>query len=120
MVPWWITLPVLCAVAVGLVWYWLRLGRAGVPRERRWLRRASILCALLAITPLARGLTFVHPHEDRVGFALAWSMVLLLLLPCLILAGIDVCLTMRRGLDELRSLRRETLGGKAEKKGVDG
>lgn len=114
MVPWWISLPAGALVAGALVWYFVRLGRADVPRGRRWLRRGSVVVALAALAPLVRGLTFVHPHEDRVGFAVAWSLVLLAVVACLLLAIIDVILVTRTSVREYRVLRRETLGGKRD------
>jgi hypothetical protein len=112
MVPWWISVPVGCAVGAVAVWYFIRLGRSDVPRERRWVRRISLVLVFAALVPLVRGLTFAHPHEDRAAFATAWAMVLLLVLSSLVLAIIDVMLTARRGLQDYRELRRETLGGK--------
>jgi hypothetical protein len=112
MVPWWVTVPSACALGAALVWYFIRLGSPDVPRGRRWLRRVSVVFALAALVPLVRGLTFAHPHEDRVGFAVAWSVVLLMLVACLLLALVDVIVTMRGGVREYRELRRETLGGK--------
>jgi hypothetical protein len=116
MVPWWVTVPPALVVGATLVWYFVRLGRAEVPRERRWIRRASIVFAGASIAPLVRGLTFVHPHEDRVGFAVAWSAVLFTLMPCLLLALVDVFLTTRRGLREFQELRRETLVRRPEER----
>jgi len=52
-----------------------------------------------------------------VGFAVAWSMVLLTLVVCLILALVDVIVTMRGGVREYRELRRETLGGRRGERG---
>jgi hypothetical protein len=46
MLPWWISIPLAVLLAVALVWYFMRLGRPGVPRGRRWLRRASVVLAL--------------------------------------------------------------------------
>lgn len=112
MVPWWISVPLAVVVGGVLAWYFFRLGRPDVPPGRRFLRRASAVIALVALVPLVRALTFVHPHEDRVGFAAAWSGVLLLLLGCLVLAIIDVIVVTRGGIREYRKLRRETLGGK--------
>lgn len=112
MVPWWISVPVAVLLAVALVWYFLRLGRADVPRGRRWLRRASAVVALVGLGPLVRALTFAHPHEDRVAFAVAWSSVLFVLVVCLLLAVVDVFLVTRSGVREYRALRRQTLGGK--------
>lgn len=117
MVPWWVSLPIAVAVGVALVWYFMRLGRGDVPAERRVVRRLSIVCALGALVPLVRALTFVHPHQDRVGFALAWSMTLLALCGCLLLAIIDFMLTARRGLREYRALRRTVLGGRTGEHG---
>jgi hypothetical protein len=111
MVPWWISVPLAALLGVTLVWYFVRLGRGDVPAERRVVRRLSIVCALGALVPLVRALTFTHPHEDRVAFAVAWSMTLLALCGCLVLAIVDFILTARRGVREFRELRRETLGG---------
>jgi len=119
MVPWWITVPAACAVGAVAVWYFIRLGRADVPRERRWVRRISLVLVMAALIPLVRGLTFAHPHEDRSAFAVAWAMVLMLVLSSLVLAIVDVMLTARRGLQDYRELRRETLGGK-RKDGASG
>ena len=112
MVPWWISVPMAVALAAVLVWYFVRLGRGDVPRGRRWLRRASVVLAIAGLAPLVRALTFAHPHEDRVAFAVAWSSVLFVLVACLLLAVIDVLLVTHGGVREFRSLRRETLGGK--------
>ena len=119
MVPWWISVPVAGIVGAIAVWYFIRLGRSEVPRERRWIRRISLLFVIASLAPLVRGLTFAHPHEDRSAFAVAWASVLMLVLASLVLAVVDVMLTARRGLHEFRELRRETLGGK-RKDGANG
>jgi hypothetical protein len=111
MVPWWISVPLALLVAGALVWYFVRLGGADVPRGRRWLRRISVVLALVGLAPLVRALTFAHPHEDRVGFAVAWSSVLFVIIACFILAIVDVVLVARGGLRDYRSLRRSTFGG---------
>lgn len=111
MVPWWLSLPLAVLLGASLVWYFVRLGRSDVPAERRVVRRLSIVCALGALIPLVRALTFTHPHEDRVAFAVAWSMTLLALCGCLLLAIVDFMLTARRGVKEFRELRRATFGG---------
>lgn len=111
MVPAWISIPVALAVAGALVWYFARLGRPDVPRSRRWVRRASVVCALAGLPALVRALTFVHPHEDRAGWALAWSMALLALVAWATLAVVDLVLTARGGWHEYRALRREVFGG---------
>lgn len=114
MVPWWISVPLAVAVGALLVWYFVRLGRADVPRGRRLVRRSSVVLALVALFPLVRALTFAHPHEDRVGFAVAWSSVVFLLIICFLLAIVDVILVARGGVREFRSLRRATFGGRSE------
>lgn len=114
MVPAAVSVPAAIALAVLLAWYFVRLGRAEVPRGRRRLRRASIVCALVALVPLVRALTFVHPHEDRVGWAVSWSIVLFALTGWALLAVIDFVLVARSGLREYDALRRETFGAPRE------
>lgn len=108
MVPAAVTVPAAIALAAVLAWYFARLGRADVPRGRRILRRASVACALVALVPLVRALTFVHPHEDRVGWAVSWSIVLFALAGWAFLAVVDFVLVARSGLREYDALRRET------------
>ena len=112
MVPWWVSVPIALAAGTLLVWYFIRLGKSDVPWGRRWLRRGSVVLALAGLIPLVRGLTFVHPHEDRVGFAVAWSSVLFVMLACLVIAIVDVILVARGGVREYRALRRDTFGGR--------
>jgi len=114
MVPWWASAPVAIASLAVLAWYFRRLGGAEVPRERRTVRRLSILFAAVAIVALVVGLTVIHPHENRRGFALAWLAVALASSSCLVLALLDILLTARRGVAEFRALRRETLGGRGK------
>jgi hypothetical protein len=112
MVPWWVSVPIAVVAGALLVWYFVRLGKSDVPWGRRWLRRASVVLAIAGLVPLVRGLTFAHPHEDRVGFAVAWSSVLLVMLACLVVAIVDVILVARGGVREYRALRRDTFGGR--------
>ncbi len=108
-VPPWLSLSLAVLIAGVLCWYFARLGRNDVSRTRRWMRRASVLCALLALPPLVRGLSFVHPHEDRMGFALAWTVALVLLAAWFALALLDLLFVLREGLGEYRALRQETV-----------
>jgi hypothetical protein len=112
MMPWWISIPAALVIAGLLVWYFVRLGRPDVPRGRRWLRRISVVLAIAGLAPLVRALTFAHPHEDRLAFAVSWSTVLFVIVACLVLAVIDVILVTRGGMREYRALRRDTFGGK--------
>lgn len=111
MAPWWLSGPIAVAAICALAWYFRRLGAPDVPRERRAVRRLSIAFAMVAVVALVVGLTVIHPHENRRGFALAWLAVSLACAVCLLLALLDVMLTTRRGLAEFRALRRETFGG---------
>lgn len=113
MVPSWETVPVAVVVLAALAWYFIRLGRADVPRGRRILRRVSIVFVTGAVVSLVAGLTFIHPHEDRVGFAIAWLAVSVSVIVCAVLAALDVVLTTRQGLYEFRELKQSTLGGKS-------
>lgn len=116
MVPWWASGPVAVACLAALGWYFRRLGRAEVPRERRLVRRFSILFAAVTVLALVVGLTVIHPHENRRGFALAWLAVSIASMACLLLAVLDVFLTTRRGIVEFRALHREAFGGRGARK----
>jgi hypothetical protein len=111
MVPPSLTVPLALLAVAALAWYFARLGRPEVPTARRWIRRVSAAILAAATIPLVRALSFVHPHEDRAGWALAWSVVLLATVVCALLAIVDLAMTARGGLREYRALRRETFGG---------
>jgi len=111
MVPPWASISVAAVALALLVWYFIRLGRAEVPAGRRRLRRASVVLLALGLAPFVRALSFVHPHEDRVGFAVAWSSVLFVVIAALVLAVVDVVLVTHGGLREYREIRRDTFGG---------
>jgi len=111
MVPWFVSVPVAMVVIAALAWYFMRLGRPEVPRSRRMLRRLSIAFVASATASLVIGLTFIHPHENRVGFALAWLAVSVSVIACAVLAAVDVVVTTRQGLHEFRELKKETFGG---------
>lgn len=117
MVPPWASISVAAVALALLAWYFVRLGRSEVPAGRRRLRRASVVLLTLGLAPLVRALSFVHPHEDRIGFAVAWSSVLFVVIAALVLAVVDVVLVTRGGLREYREIRRDTFGGK---RGGDG
>ncbi len=112
MVPPWASISVAAVALALLAWYFVRLGREEVPAGRRRLRRASVVLLAIGLAPLVRALSFVHPHEDRVGWAVAWSSVLFVVLTALVLAIIDIVLVTRGGIREYREIRRDTFGGK--------
>ena len=120
--PWtmlspWVTVPSAVAIAGILVWYFAALSRRGLPRSVRRVRRIGIAFALAALVPLVRATSFVHPHEDRMGWAVAWGLVVVALAPAAFLAVVDAVLVTRAGVRDLRALRRETLGGRARADG---
>lgn len=117
MVSPWLTVPVATIVAGFLIWYFAALGRRGLPPPVRRVRRLGIAFALAGLVPLVRGLSFAHPHEDRVGWAVSWGLVVLALAPAALLALVDAALVARFGVRDLRALRRESLGGKARADG---
>ena len=111
MVPAALSVPLACALALALLWYFMRLGRNDVPVAQRRVRRVGIVFAVAGLVPLVRALTFVHPHEDRVGWAAAWSVALLALVGWFLLAIVDVILVVRGGMHEYGALKREVFGG---------
>ncbi len=111
MIPAAVSVPIACVLAIALLWYFARLGRSDVPVLQRRVRRTGIVFALAALVPLVRALTFVHPHEDRVAWATAWSVVLLALVLWFLLAIVDVILVLRGGIREYSELKREVFGG---------
>ena len=117
MVPPWASISVAAVALALLAWYFVRLGRSEVPAGRRRLRRASVVLLTLGLAPLVRALSLVHPHEDRIGFAVAWSSVLFVVIAALVLAVVDVVLVTRGGLREYREIRRDTFGGNGGGKG---
>jgi hypothetical protein len=111
MIPAAVSVPIACVLAIALLWYFARLGRSDVPVLQRRVRRTGIVFALAALVPLVRALTFVHPHEDRVAWATAWSVALLALVLWFLLAIVDVILVLRGGIREYSELKREVFGG---------
>ncbi len=111
MIPALVSVPIACVLAITLLWYFARLGQSDVPVLQRRVRRTGIVFALAALVPLVRALTFVHPHEDRVAWATAWSVALLALVLWFLLAIIDVILVLRGGIREYSELKREVFGG---------
>ena len=111
MIPALVSVPIACVLAIALLWYFARLGRSDVPVLQRRVRRTGIVFALAALVPLVRALTFVHPHEDRVAWATAWSVALLALVLWFLLAIVDVILVLRGGIREYSELKREVFGG---------
>jgi len=105
-----ISVPVALILAAALIWYFVRLGRGDIAPILRRVRRVGIVFALVSIVPLVCALTFVHPHEDRAGWATAWAVAFLALLGWFLLALVDVAIVLRGGARDYRELRREVFG----------
>jgi hypothetical protein len=90
-----ITVPLAVVLAGGLVWLWLRLGRRGVPADRRRVRRISIALMLLTLPALVRGASFVDPEIDPRAYLLTWTAVMLMIGLVLLTAGVDVAVSVR-------------------------
>ncbi len=91
------SIPLLLLAAGGIAWYWLRLGRPGVPSSRRRIRRFSIVLMLIGLPVLGKALSFVDPalqHQHR-DYIVTWTVVLLFVLGVVITAGIDVVNNLR-------------------------
>lgn len=89
------TLPPATLIALGLLWYWVRLGRPTVPPSRRRIRRWSLLIMLIGLGLLIWGLSFVDARVEPVKAVLIWSAATLMLLLVMAAAGIDALNNMR-------------------------
>jgi hypothetical protein len=54
-------------------------------------------------------LTFVHPHSNRVGWALAWTLASIALFVWFVCALVDIVLLTRNGWQEYRALQCESI-----------
>ncbi|MFM7261983.1 MAG: hypothetical protein ACKO3W_15445 [bacterium] len=120
MVPAVVSVPLAATLAAVLIWYFVRLGRGDVAPLLRRIRRLGIAFALASLVPFVRALTFVHPHEDRAGWATAWAVAFLALLGWFLLAVVDVVIVLRGGARDYRELRREVFGRPKENGANDG
>lgn len=78
-----------------LLWYWLRLGREGVPLSRRKLRRASVVLALLALPTLVAGFSFVDGDVEPRRYLVVWATAVLLVMLIVLTAVLDVINNLR-------------------------
>ena len=90
-----ITIPVLAACVVAIVWYWLRLGRGSVLPIRRRLRRAGLSVALVTGLLVTTALSGLDADLRPWAFILAWGGVLLLVLLAVGIACLDALVTIR-------------------------
>ena len=89
------TIPAAIAAAVMLLWYWIRLGCAGVPRSRRFVRRMSLVVMLLSLPNFVRALSYLDPSIHKQQYVIAWSIAMLFVFLFLLVACVDIVVTMR-------------------------
>jgi uncharacterized membrane protein YedE/YeeE len=97
-----LTIPVAVAVALLILWYWRRLGAAGVPVSRRRIRRASMVVILVALPIFVVALSFVDYETQQRRYVISWLLVLFCIGLVLLTAAIDVFDILRLGRQERR------------------
>jgi hypothetical protein len=120
-----LTVPLAAAVAAALVWYWIRLGRPGVPRARRRVRRLSVAAMLVSLPNFVRGLSWLDPEVDRAAYVVSWSLSMMIVLLVFFSGCLDLLVTLRLnrrqwrtevedgGADVIRAVRRRAEDGEA-------
>jgi len=93
--PGWLTVPAGIGAVTWLVWYWLRLGRAGVPQSRRRIRRTSLVVIFVGLIVIVRAVSFIDERVDPTGYTVTWAMAILLVLILLFIAFIDLLNNLR-------------------------
>lgn len=84
------------ALLVGaLALYWRRLGRPGVPRSRRLIRRLSIGIMLLAIAAMVRGTCFVDGATSPREYVVVWTIAVVLVGIVILTALVDAVNNIR-------------------------
>jgi hypothetical protein len=105
-----ISVPIAVLLAAFLIWMWFRVGRQGLPKPIRALRRSSIFLSLLVLPGLVRGLSFLTPSVpgQQLQYVLTWTGVMAVVLLILLVACVDLLLVGRferaRAIGELRDL----------------
>lgn len=76
-----ISVPVVALLALGIAWYYKRVGARSVPPSRRRIRRVSISMMLVLLAVMIRGTSFldVDLSDDRLAYANTWGLAVLLL-----------------------------------------
>jgi uncharacterized protein YjeT (DUF2065 family) len=100
------TVPVLAGLLVCVAVYWRRLSRGSVPGPRRRLRRAGLAVGVVVASMATMALSLLDPAMHPSPYLVAWSVVLLLLAPAVLIAIADAIFTIRL---HQRSLERRLL-----------
>ena len=105
------TVPAAIVIAVLLIWYWRRLGRPGMQRRRRRVRRISLAIMLLSLPNFVRGLSFLDPSVDQAQYVVSWSVSIVLMALIFATACADALVTFSH---RRRQYEREITAGGAE------
>lgn len=90
-----LVVPIAALIAIGLAWYWARLGRPTVPRSRRRIRRWSLAMMFITLGLVVWALSFVDPRAQPQTAVTAWSLAVLALLAVMVTAGVDMVNNLR-------------------------
>lgn len=85
-----VTVPIGVIVLAWMAWYWLRLGRKGVPASRRIIRRCSLAAMLIGLPALVAAASYFDPDGgDAQAYVMSWLIAMLVLLIVVVLAIVD-------------------------------
>jgi len=87
--------PLGAAAVALLLWYWVRLGRPGVPASRRSIRRFVTAMMILTVPLLVLGMSVHDPEVNHRGYILTWTAVLAMIAVIVLGALIDVINNLR-------------------------
>lgn len=87
--------PVAGVLAIAVLWYWIRLGRADIPISRRRIRRSSLAIILVTIPVLFGALSLIDPTVRGSAYVILWSVAMICLLLIVVTAVVDALNSMR-------------------------
>lgn len=90
-----LTMPVAIAGGLVIVWYWLCLGRTGVPVSRRWIRRISIVFLLVSLPMLVRGMSVLDSRTNPGEYVATWMVAIVMVVLVMVTAVIDAANNLR-------------------------
>lgn len=96
----WITVPGAAVAGLLLAWLWWHVGRPGVERSRRLIRRTSLALALALVPLLVVGTSFVDSSLEPRRYAEVWTVALGVLALVVATAGLDAANSLRLHLRE--------------------
>lgn len=93
--PAWLAVPLGMLVGFVLAWLWWRVGRAGVARSRRFIRRTSLLLALMLVPMLVVGTSFVDSASQPRRYVEVWVVAMAILALIVLTAIADAINSVR-------------------------